>query len=228
MKARLAKVSLALLSTVFLLGGQDMGSGPVGPEGLGPEFDKPVKSPGDCLALGRVLDEDGHCHDTEEQASTEIFTVRLTGNDIFGVGSNIGMEGLYETNERFDAVSVRGFQMVLSSVILDAVTCAEGGELSALPDPLIGKLSFGNFLNDYIILFFEYNGAEHYFQSQIDDLDNPDPWPPTVEGGPVTVTQGTGQWSIQNQGKNHRDGCTGEGGPGSITWEAEVTNITGT
>jgi len=35
MKAYLTKVSLALLSTVFLLGCQDMGSGPVG---LGPEF----------------------------------------------------------------------------------------------------------------------------------------------------------------------------------------------
>ena len=38
MKAHLTKVSLALLSTVFLLGCQDMGSRPVGPEGLGPEF----------------------------------------------------------------------------------------------------------------------------------------------------------------------------------------------
>ncbi len=38
MKAHLAKVSLALLSTVFLLGCQEQGSGPVGPEGLGPEF----------------------------------------------------------------------------------------------------------------------------------------------------------------------------------------------
>ena len=45
MKARLAKVSIALLSTVFLLGCQDMGPGPVGPEGLGPEF---VKKGVDC------------------------------------------------------------------------------------------------------------------------------------------------------------------------------------
>ncbi len=36
MKAHLAKLSLALLSTVFLLGCQDMGSEPVGPEG--PQF----------------------------------------------------------------------------------------------------------------------------------------------------------------------------------------------
>ena len=41
MKAHLAKVSLAVLSTVLLLGCQDMGSGPVGLEGLGPEFAAP-------------------------------------------------------------------------------------------------------------------------------------------------------------------------------------------
>ncbi len=38
MKAHLAKVSLALLSAAFLLGCQEQGSDPVGPEGLGPEF----------------------------------------------------------------------------------------------------------------------------------------------------------------------------------------------
>ncbi len=47
MKAHLTKVSLALLSTVFLLGCQEQGSGPVGPEGLGPEFGhKPNHNPG--------------------------------------------------------------------------------------------------------------------------------------------------------------------------------------
>ena len=38
MKSHLAKVSLALLSAAFVLGCQEQGSGPVGPEGLGPEF----------------------------------------------------------------------------------------------------------------------------------------------------------------------------------------------
>ena len=38
MKAHLTKLSLALLSTVFLLGCQDLGSEPVGLDGLGPEF----------------------------------------------------------------------------------------------------------------------------------------------------------------------------------------------
>ena len=38
MKAHLTKVSLALLSAVFIFGCQDLGSGPVGPDG--PQFDK--------------------------------------------------------------------------------------------------------------------------------------------------------------------------------------------
>ena len=63
MKAHLAKVSLALLSTVFLLGCQEQGSGPVGPEG--PQFNKPgALSEVDCLKLGKVFDA-GHCHDDD-------------------------------------------------------------------------------------------------------------------------------------------------------------------
>ena len=50
MKAHLAKLSLALLSTVFLLGCQEQGSEPVGPEG--PQFNKP--------------DAEGHNHDKDD------------------------------------------------------------------------------------------------------------------------------------------------------------------
>ncbi len=54
MKSHLTKVSLALLSTVFLLGCQGQGSEPVGPEG--PQFDK--KGTGRCAAAA----DEGHCH----------------------------------------------------------------------------------------------------------------------------------------------------------------------
>ncbi len=40
MNAHLTKVSLGLLSAVFILGCQDLGSGPVGPDGLAPQFNK--------------------------------------------------------------------------------------------------------------------------------------------------------------------------------------------
>ena len=45
MKSHLAKVSLALLSVVFVLGCQDQASGPVGLDGLGPQFAKKCPSP---------------------------------------------------------------------------------------------------------------------------------------------------------------------------------------
>ncbi len=39
MKSKYVKVSLALLSAVFILGCQELGSGPVGPDGLVPQAD---------------------------------------------------------------------------------------------------------------------------------------------------------------------------------------------
>ena len=64
MKAHLAKLSLALLSTVFLLGCQERGSGPVGPDGLVPQFDRKDFNDGRCE--GGVNPVDGHCHGGEE------------------------------------------------------------------------------------------------------------------------------------------------------------------
>ena len=57
MKAHLAKVSLALLSAGFLLGCQEQGSGPVGPEG--PLFDG--KGKGTC-----EFPVDEHCHGDDD------------------------------------------------------------------------------------------------------------------------------------------------------------------
>ena len=66
MKAHLTKVSLALLSTVFLLGCQDMGPEPVGPDD--PQFDKPLTLDQDeCDEVGGVF-EKGHCHAGDDPA----------------------------------------------------------------------------------------------------------------------------------------------------------------
>ena len=45
MSAHFTRVSLALLTAVFLLGCQDLGSGPVGVDGLEPQFAKKCESP---------------------------------------------------------------------------------------------------------------------------------------------------------------------------------------
>ena len=70
MKSNLTKLSLALLSAVFILGCQDQGSGPVGPEGLVPQFDK--KGTGDCAP--KV--DNVHCHG---DGGSAVATLMLAG-----------------------------------------------------------------------------------------------------------------------------------------------------
>ena len=67
MKSHLAKVSLALLSAAFLLGCQEQGSEPVGPEG--PQFNKPGSvNQNDCPV---ALDKD-HCHGDDGDPGTKV------------------------------------------------------------------------------------------------------------------------------------------------------------
>ena len=60
MKSHLAKVSLALLFAAFLLGCQEQGSEPVGPEGLGPVFAKPGACPGHPSCKDEPSDSPGN------------------------------------------------------------------------------------------------------------------------------------------------------------------------
>ena len=219
MKSDLVKVSLALLSAVFVLGCQDVGWGPVGPDG--PQFDKRGKTGALCGGPGEpVRDENGHCHGDEETTGNPRYSVKLTG-DIFSVG---GDEGFYETIDPTGAVGTAvivkdDFQMDIS-FIWDELNCGRDGLGDRPPFPsLTGKgFSLNNFAIPYLILTFDHNRAEHWFTS---DSELPDPWPPTTVGDTAVVTQkNPGEWSLNTQGKNHRDGCTGEG---PITWRAAVT-----
>ena len=211
MKFNLAKVSLALLSAALVLGCQDMGSGPVGPDGLVPQFDKPrsfCKNPTDGC----------HCHDDEEPTEVPRYRIRLTGK-IFSVGSNIEddeeFEGLYDTNHPVGHETVKDIFKMDVTFFKTKLTCLLGGEV------IMGTFGLTPFANPYLFLFFEHNGAEHYILS-LSDL--PDPWPPTVDTPTVTVTDLNGEWEVTSQGKNHRDACTGEGV--GIDWSATVTLLT--
>ena len=75
MKAHLAKLSLALLSTVFLLGCQEQGSDPVGPEG--PQFDKPGR--GDCRPKPHTV----HCHGDDVVEDPNLIEALLFKNPSF-------------------------------------------------------------------------------------------------------------------------------------------------
>ena len=83
MKFHLTRISLAVLSTVFMLGCQDLGSGPVGPDG--PQFDK--ASDGPCPPPGR--DAKDHCHgdDGDTGGNTNTGSIELAGGMTGTTGS---------------------------------------------------------------------------------------------------------------------------------------------
>ena len=87
MKAHLAKLSLALLSAVFLLGCQDLGSEPVGPEGLGIQLarKKPPKDgggggtvPADITVTGGLVTQDL----TDGTPNTQVVGFKDSGTEI--------------------------------------------------------------------------------------------------------------------------------------------------
>ena len=201
----------------------------MGPDGLVPQFDK--KSDEEfCPDEVTPRDNKGHCHDDDVVVEpTETFTIEVTG-DIFGTDDG-GVAQVVYTNASGGGPRALGVYLKLSDDILAQVTCGVDDLLPAqpnppLPDPLFGNLSFGNFLNDYIIIFFDYMGAQHWFESPagavVGSDELPEPWPPILDH-PVTV-QTTGEWRMHTRGQNHQDGCTGEGV--GITWTALVTNTT--
>ena len=231
MKSDLTKLSLALLSAVFILGCQDLGSGPVEAVDLEPQFNSPFSGP--CI--------ERHCHGDEADVEVPRYTIIFTlDSDIFGVdedGNRVDEEEdplLFFTNQPLGHVTVKPFQMDIT-VLLQAgwgVTC--GGEpLPVVADKVILTgigLSLTPFANPQLLFRFEHNGAEHYVQS-LSDVGETRDWYPTAIGQMVPVKDLNGQWEITTTGKNHRFGCTGEGGPdtknpdNTINWTAKVTRI---
>ena len=119
MKAHLAKVSLALLSTVFLFGCQERGSSPVGPEGLGPEFAK-VKN---CdPTKGKVHPS---CNPPEEDGQT--VTVTLAG----GMTGTLTEVKVFSDNDNKFAMNTTALSTGTITMHFDATQC--------VPEPLDAK-----------------------------------------------------------------------------------------
>ncbi len=195
MKAHLTKLSLALLSTVFLLGCQEQGSGPVGPEGLGPEFDhKPKHNPGGGgggdpqLFKVTVTSTEGHISSATHDAK-------------LGSGGHVLAEG---------------FTLDLKDFFEFKLTCG------ATTTPILGEQT-GNFVlvepssgsdgDGFVSFYFTHNAIRHQLvmRGTITDQDN---WPPAT-GTSNSMTERlalNGHWLVQASGKDHRNGCTGEGG----------------
>ena len=188
MKAHLTKVSLALLSTLFLLGCQEQGSGLVGP---GPEFHH----------------RDGHSKGGGGGGGNQFFKVTVTSTE--GHISSTTQDAKLASGGNIVA---NGFTLDLKDFFEFELTC--GGTTA----PILGEQT-GDFVlaerdgHDFIAFRFAHNDIKHnlVMHGTITNLDN---WPPAT-GTSNSMTErpeGNGRWFVGTEGRNHKDGCTGEGG----------------
>ncbi len=190
--------SVALVSAAFLFGCQDMGSGPVGPDG--PQFNKPFKLDKDaCTALGKVLDEaTGHCHDDEEPTAAT-FSITIVSGQI-------------------PATTAQFFESLGSGIFVDPFVL----DLSFF-DGLLGcdmgiktgqfRMIKGDADGPHVHIGFEFthNGSAHSLSIPgvpVPFLNNT--WDPTTVRIAEESPDGFGFWKITAKGKNHKNGCKGE------------------
>ena len=121
MKAHLAKVSLALLSVAFLLGCQEQGSDPVGPEGLGPEFHHGKGSHADGGGGASSGDNPGSSI-YKYTFTGSITTFPLTADARSTVGNDDGGEiRLHGCCERDPALGIDDEELILSAFLGELV-----------------------------------------------------------------------------------------------------------
>ena len=203
MKSHLTKVCLALLSAVFILGCQDLGSGPVGPEGVVPQFNKPNKN-GD------------HNHGADDGGGPTYNISMIDGDISFGSRETFNNSILIVEGVSIDLAFFNDPDKLSCALSVMGSTVFEGDFVikSGSSDPPHMHFSFE----------FEHNGATHHLGSRIEGLPN-NTWPPTVG---VSVMQTDGPWAVTSKGRNHDDACTGEGlaGPGSgITFTISIVPV---
>ncbi len=124
MKLHLTKVSLALLAAAFLLGCQDQGSEPVGPEGVGPQFaegggPQSIHREGSCKGHHR------HDPGCDEILGRPEYTVVVTG-DLVGSGPTTPVRGGEIIVNEFDADLTFFVNQVLSCGGSALTTSKEG------------------------------------------------------------------------------------------------------
>ena len=203
MKSNLTKVSLALLSAVFILGCQDLGSGPVGPDGLVPQFNKPVpdNEPNRkaCEDPGGFIFENGHCHAGEERAEltfditidSDQLTHPTTPVTVFGVTTTVR-----NTFENFP-LDLRFFN--------DHTTCAN---LELQFGTLFMTRGDADGPHVHVTFRFMHNGSQHKLDMEGLPVDE------AVDWGTASIREAknrpSGFWSMTSKGKNHQNGCKGE------------------
>ena len=181
MKAHLTKVSLALLSAALVLGCQDLGSGPVGPDGLVPQFKRGGNKPG-----GDLL----------------VFEVNIV-DDITG--------GPHQSKPSDKGILLKGITLNLSFFdVSNGLTCALGSQTGDL------TLHAGDSGSGHAFLLFHFthdsNGIKHSLEMDAIITDT-DTWLTAVANSMTEgPEEGNGHWIVKASGRNHQNGCTGEGG----------------
>ena len=228
MKKHLVKLSLALLSAVFILGCQDQGSGVVGLDS-GPQFDKKGSGTCDAAASG------GHCHGDEdpepepEPIPRDSFNVTFKG-DIAGVGKFYDVPDDSKTDILTARTVTFGGPPSFPDVDLTFSESFKGqfdgfGE-SCFGEPLtvLGSIDQGRttqfFFNAKAKDVEEFSDDIWYNLALFDEVFDPlVPWPPVVE---TIITGGTFALKHEN-GPGRKNACQGDG---VLSFTITVTKIT--
>ena len=181
MKSNLATVSLALLAAAFVLGCQDVA--PVGPDGLVPQFAK------------WTCETRPHHPTCAPPPAGDDFTVTITGSVVSAATQDVSGPGLLAQGILVD---LSGFQI-----------CNLGMQTGQLFMPQG---------DDHVHFSFQFMHTEtgtgvesQHTLAMLGELSEGDLLPPDP-GTSAVITEKAGEpWSITSKGKNHKNGCKGEG-----------------
>lgn len=203
MKKHALTMSLALLSATFLLGCQEQGSAPLGPEGVGVQLDKAGPHPHGGGDDGGAL---------------ATYSVQFSGDEIIGGGST-------SENNMLRFLQVEGMDLTIPKL-----SKVEGGEECFGKDgkliegrlEIVDSLETGRAMVSYWFAAKGTDGSDvgKYRFRTFGDLDPAKNWLPRGIGDENTVT-GTGElWTLLTSRRNHKLGCTGGG---EVSYVATVT-----
>ena len=192
MKPILAKVSVALLSVVFILGCQDQGPGPVGPDGLVAQFDK--AGSGECPEAA----SGGHCHGVQPTGDAT-WRVSVTINGSEEVVRETTLDGLVWVDFPLNLAFFNG-----------ELGCSMGDSGIQTGDLWIREG------DDHVHVFFtQFTHSESGVESKhAIEMGG------ELVGGELPPVAGTdaeirespdGHWEITAKGRKRQNGCTGVG-----------------
>ncbi len=187
----------ALLLAAFMLSCHQQDSSILNPEGS-LRLDKPGKGKGGG-------------------GDSKPFLVTVMGDDISS-DNQVG-EGFLTR----DQVVVNDFKLDLKEFFKGKLSC-ENGDITGVQTGTIG-INTGSAGNGHAFVLFQFDGAETgiHYDLELDAILNEN-WIDTDELNVIKEgPEGIGHWEISTHGRNHRNGCIGEGD--GIVFTIEVAPI---